>query len=258
MRFGVFALAGLLALPATAAAQDTGGFDVDPRPELVPFTRVAVTPWVGFRVPYGSADYFVVTEQGEQFRLDEERGGGVALGLDAAYQLRGPLNLVAGFSYSEADTDVLNVRDLQGNQISFQSHGPEVWFLKAGVQYRLPDPVPDNRRFHPAAYITVAPALVWVDWPDFEGADEEVADDVSGTSRQFALNLGVDAVTRLGSRGLALTFSVEDYLTFWDTERTRVRDELLLGSLFEEPVEVEYSASSNNILILRAGLSWRF
>ncbi|HEX2208168.1 MAG TPA: hypothetical protein VHG93_10840 [Longimicrobium sp.] len=255
MRFGVLALAGLLALPAAAAAQNDGGFASEPPTDLVPYTRVAVTPWVGFRVPYGSGDFFVFTESGQQFRLTEDRGGGVAVGLDAAYQVTGPLNLIAGFGYSGADQNELTVIDEGGNAALYQSDGPEVWFLKAGVQYRLPDPIPDNRRFHPAAYVSVAPALVWMDWPDFEGFDER---DVNGSTRNFALNIGFDAVTNIGSRGLALSFTVEDYLTFVDQDRVRVRDEALLGDFFEEAVVIDYDESMNNILLLKAGISWRF
>jgi hypothetical protein len=254
MRFGVLALAGLLALPAAAAAQNDGTFASEPSPELVPYTRFAITPWIGFRVAYGSGDYFAFTEDGTQFQLDEDRGGGMALGLDAAYQVRGPLNVVAGFGYSGADQNDLTVIDEGGNVELFQSGGPEVWFLKAGLQYRLPDPIPDNRRFHPAAYVTVAPALVFMDWPEFEGFD----DDVNGSTRNFALNVGFDAVTNLGSRGLALSFSVEDYFTFVDEDRVRVRDEALLGNLFEEPVAISYNENTSNILLLKAGLSWRF
>lgn len=255
MRFGVLALAGLLALPAAAAAQNDGGFASEPPANLVPYTRFAVTPWVGFRVPYGSGDFFVFTESGEQFLLEEDRGGGAAVGLDAAYQVTGPLNVVAGIAYSGADQNELTVVDEAGNATLYQADGPEIVFLKAGVQYRLPDPVPDNRRFHPAAYVTVAPALVWMDWPDFEGFD---ADDVNGTTRNFALNLGFDAVANIGSRGLALSFTVEDYLTFLDEDRIRVRDEAVLGDFFEEPVVIDYDESMNNILVLKAGLSWRF
>jgi hypothetical protein len=65
-------------------------------------------------------------------------------------------------------------------------------------------------------------------------------------------------VTNLGSRGLALTFSVEDYFTFLDEDRIRVRDEALLGEFFEEPVVITYNEDTNNILVLRAGVSWRF
>lgn len=254
MRFGVLALAGLLALPAAAAAQNDGGFASEPPVDLVPYTRFAITPWIGFRVPYGSGNYFVLTESGTQFQLDEDRGGGAAIGLDAAYQITGPLNVVAGVGYSGADQNELNVLDEGGTLRRFQSDGPEVWFVKAGVQYRLPDPIPDNRRFHPAAYVTVAPALVFMDWPDFEGFEN---DDVIGSTRNFALNIGFDAVTNIGSRGLALSFTVEDYLTFLDEDRIRVRDEALLGEFFEEPVVIQYDESTSNILVLRAGLSWR-
>ena len=179
MRFGVLALAGLLALPAAAAAQNEGGFAAEPPAELVPFTRFAITPWVGFRVPYGSGEYFVLTETGgEQISVDEDRGGGVAVGLDAAYQIRGPLNLVGGVAYSAGDEDKLLVLREDGTEERYESNGPEVWFIKAGLQYRLPDPIPDNRRFHPAAYVTVAPAIVFADFADIEGLD---SDDVNGT-----------------------------------------------------------------------------
>lgn len=255
MRFGVLALAGLLALPAAAAAQNSGGFAAEPPANLVPFTRFAVTPWIGLRVPYGTSDYFVVTESGDQFVLDEDRGGGVAVGLNAQYQISGPLNLVAGAAFSAGDEDQIQVSDIDGNSTGFVSDGAEIWFFKAGVQYRLPDPVPDNRRFHPAAFITVAPALVVMDWPEFEGFD---SDDVNGASTHLGLNLGVDAVTNLGSRGLTLDFALEDYITFWDEDRVRVRDETLFSDLFAEPVVVEYNGLSANILMLRAGVSWRF
>lgn len=258
MRFGVLALAGALALPAAAAAQNNGGFASQPPADLVPYTRFAITPWVGLRVPYGTGDYFVITEAGDQFQLDEDRGGGVAVGLDAQYQIRGPLNLVAGVAYTAADEDELTVTTLGGATSTtevFLSDGPEMLFIKAGLQYRLPDPVPDNRRFHPAAYLTVAPSLVVMDFPEIEGLDNE---DVTGTSTHFGLNLGAEAVTNIGSRGLALSFALEDYLTFWDQDRLRLRDEVLLGGLFDDTVTVNYDSNSANILMVRAGLSWRF
>jgi len=255
MRFGVLALAGLLALPAVAAAQTDGTFAAQPPANLVPFTRFAVTPWVGVRVGYGYGDYFAFTEGGQQYRLDEERGSGMAAGLNAEFRLLGPLNLVGGVAYSAGNEDELNVVSLADSaRVSFVSDGPEIWFVKAGVQYRLPDPVPDNRRFHPAAYITVAPALIVVDYADIDGVDNE---DVNGTTRNFGVNIGVDAVSNLGSRGLALSIALEDFVTFWDEER-ELRDQVLLGGLFEEPVTINYDASVSNILLLRAGLSWRF
>jgi hypothetical protein len=255
MRFGVLALAGLLALPAAAAAQNDGGFASEPPVDLVPYTRFAITPWVGFRAPYGSGDFFVFTEDSAQFQLAEDRGGSAAVGLDAAFRVTGPLNVIAGLAYSGSDENDLTIIDQEGNARLFQADGPEVWFIKAGVQYRLPDPIPDTRRFHPAAYVSVAPAMVFMDWPDFEGFE---GDEVIGSTSHFALNLGVDAATNIGSRGLTLTFSIEDYLTFLDEDRIRRRDEVLLADFFEQPVVVSYNETTNNIMVLRAGLSWRF
>ena len=256
MRFGVLALAGLLVLPAVAHAQNDGGFAAEPPADLVPYSRFAITPWVGVRVGYGSGDYFAITEGGEQFRLDENRGGGAAVGLNAEYQLTGPLNVVGGVAYSAGNEDDVTVTPIDGSPaFSYTSNGPEIWFFKAGLQYRLPDPIPDNRRFHPAAYITVAPSLLVVDHAEIQGLDN---DDVNGSATHFGLNLGVDAVTNIGSRGLALTLGFEDYLTFWDQDRLRVRDEAFVGGVLEEPVIIDYDASVANILMLRAGLSWRF
>jgi hypothetical protein len=257
MRFGVLSLAGLLMLPAVAHAQNDGGFGAPPPANLVPYSRFSVTPWVGLRVGYGSGDFTAITEAGDQFRLAEDRGGGVAVGLNAEYQITGPLNLVAGAAYSAANEDDLTVTTLGETQttLNYRSNGPEIWFVKAGLQYRLPDPIRDTRRFHPAAYVTVAPSVVFMDHPEIEGLDD---DDVNGSTRHFGLNLGVDAVTNIGSRGLALSLGVEDYITFWNEDDLRVRDEVLLGGLFEEPVVVDYDASMANILMLRAGLSWRF
>lgn len=255
MRFGVLALAGLLALPAAAGAQ-AGGFEAQPPTNLGPVTRFAITPWIGFRIPYGTGGSHVFTATGEeQFQVVEARGGGWALGLTGEAQVRGPLSVVAAVGYSAASEDEVRFTGQDSATFAFEIDGPEVMFVKAGVQYRLPDPVPDERRFHPAAFVSVAPALVWMDYPDFEG---EFDNDVSGTSTQFALNLGLDAVTMLNSTGLALSFGVEDYLTFFDADHARRRDQLFIGSYLEDDVEIDYDYTFGNVLLFRAGVSWRF
>jgi hypothetical protein len=254
MRFGVLLVGGLLALPAAAGAQLPGGYGAEPSPDLVPYTPFAVTPWVGYRLGHGSGYYFVFTEDGSQYRVSEARGGGAAVGLNVEARISGPLNLVGGVAYSGARQDEITLEPAEGEPFLFQSDGPAVFFAKAGVQYRIPDPIPDNRRFHPAAYVTVAPAVVVMDWPDFDG----FGGDVTGSTTSFALNLGVDAVSRIGSRGLALSIGLEDYITFWNQDRTRVRDETLFGEYLETPVVVDYDATFSNLLMLRLGASWRF
>lgn len=254
MRFGVLLLGGLLALPGAAGAQLPGGYGGEPSPDLVPYTPFAVTPWVGYRLGHGSGSFFVFTEDGTQYRVSEARGGGAAVGMNVEARITGPLNLVAGVAYSGARQDRITFEPLEGTPLLFQSDGPAVLFAKAGVQYRIPDPIPDNRRFHPAAYVTVAPAVVVMDWPAFEGYESSV----TGSTTNFALNLGVDAVSRIGTRGLALSIGLEDYITFWNQSRTRVRDERLIGDYLETPVVVDYDATFSNLLMLRVGASWRF
>ena len=254
MRLGVIALGGLLALPTAATAQ-TGGFAMEPSPDLVPYSRFAVTPWVGMRLGYGSGDYFVFSE-GTQYRVSEARGGGPAVGVNLEGRIAGPLNAVAGVAYTAADQDVFTFERIDGLVTTFNIDGPAVLLAKAGLQYRLPDPTPDNRRFHPAAYLTVAPAMVVLDWPDYEAY--EGVTDVTGRTTHFALNLGADAVSNIGTRGLGLSVGFETFLTFWNQDRIRVRDEILLGDLLEETVRVDYDTRMSNLLMLRAGLSWRF
>jgi hypothetical protein len=254
MRIGVLALVGLLALPVAAAAQTPGGTAPEGSSNLVPYSAFGITPWVGLRLGYGSGPYYIRTGDGSVYRLNETRGGGAALGLNLEARVRGPLNLVGGFGYTAADQDVLSIEDENGSGGSIVVDGPRVFFAKAGLQYRLPDPVPDNRRFHPAAFVTVAPAVVITDFPAYGGFD----DDVNGSATHFALNLGVDALTRIGSRGLALSIGFEDYITFWNQGRMRRRDEAFLGDVFETPVVVDYDSRLSNVLILRLGGSWRF
>jgi hypothetical protein len=95
---------------------------------------------------------------------------------------------------------------------------------------------------------------VVMDWPSFSGYEG----NVTGSTTNFALNLGVDAVTNIGSRGLALSIGFEDYITFWNQDRTRARDEILIGDILEEPVQVDYDSRLSNLLMLRIGASWRF
>lgn len=253
MRFGVLALAGLFALPAAAAAQ--GGFSADPVQDLVPSTKWAVTPWIGYRIPTGSGDAFVTgTESGTQYVVDQEYGGSWAVGLNGEMRLTGPVSLVGSVGYSGSGSDDVAIIDDGETVGGFSIDGPRVLFAKAGVSYRLPDPIPDDRRFHPAAFVTVAPAVVYMDYPELDGFD----DDVTGSSTHFGLNLGVDAVTMLNSRGIALNLGLENTFTFFDQDRVALRDQALLGTVQEEPVVVDYDYSVSNLFLFRAGISWRF
>jgi hypothetical protein len=256
MRRCALALVGLLALPAAAAAQqDRPLLSNEPPPERLPQSRFAVTPFIGVRVPYNTGNVVVLGESGQQFVLQEERGGSTTAGVNAEARVSGPFSIVAGVAYSGREQDTYVIVDEDAGNTRVETDGPAILFAKAGVSWRLPDPIPDNRRFHPSAFITVAPAMLWLDWEDQDGVDS----DISRTTRHFALNLGADATTRIGRGAWAFQLGLEDFLTFWNTDALRTRAETIDALVVDESsVTVDYDYDTSNIFLLRVGVSYRF
>jgi hypothetical protein len=249
------ALLGLLALPLAAAAQnDRPLLANEPSPQRLPESRFSVTPYVGARVPFNSGTQVVTLENGDQFQLRWERGGAPMAGVDVTARIRGPVQLLVGGAYSGRHDDVVTVLGASTSD-SAAAQGAAYWFAKAGVQVRLADPTPDNRRFHPSALITAAPSLVWVDWNDVPG----FPDAANKSSLHFAGNLGADAAARIGrSETWSFTLGVQDYMVFWNSDKLRARDETIGQVLLEAPVTVSYDYSTSNIITLRFGVSYRF
>jgi hypothetical protein len=254
MTRSALALLGLLALPAALAAQDRPLLSGEPALERLPEHRFALTPFIGVRLPSGGGDFVVLTEGGDQFRFENDRGGGTIVGLNADVRVAGPWSIVLGAAYSGAEQDEYTV-SFPGDSTTdaFEIDGPAMWFAKAGVQVRLPDPIPDNRRFHPSAFITVAPSMVWLDHGD---SDVEA---LGGTTRHFALNIGADATARFGrSESWAFTLGLEDFLTFWSEDDLSAREVAIAQIYSGEPVVVDFDSGSSNIFVLRFGVSYRF
>lgn len=244
MRLSVLALAGLLALPAAAAAQDPLP------PGQLPRARFSVTPFLGMRVPYTTGNAYLFTGEGQVFAIDEDRGGGALAGVEAEARVRGPLSLLGSVAYSNSGDYLITLRSGEGERIPLIGDTPDMLMAKLAVAYRLPEPRPDNRRFHPAAFVSAGPALVRTNWSDTEL-------DGSGYNH-WGVNLGVHTATTLGSPRLALHLGIEDYLTFWDTERLAAHDEILYGRYFEDDAVVDFDYSTSNLVMLRLGLSFRF
>ncbi|HEX2190585.1 MAG TPA: hypothetical protein VHG51_16875 [Longimicrobiaceae bacterium] len=248
MRTSVLALAGLLALPAAAAAQEPVP------PGQLPSARFAVTPFVGLRVPYNSGDAYLYTPEGAQYIVQEERGGGAVVGAEVQARVRGPVSLLGSVGYTDSgSTAIALVSGDNGSVIPLRMDNPATWLGRVAVAYRLPEPSRDNRRFRPAGYVLAGPAMVRMDHHD----DDALGADLSGASSHWALNLGVHAATTLGSPRLALHFGLEDYLTFWDTERLAAREAAAYGFLFGPGTEVDIDYSASNLVLLRAGISFR-
>jgi hypothetical protein len=249
------ALLGLLALPAAAAAQDRPLLSNEPPPERLPEARISIMPYVGARVPYTTGNAVFFLENGDQFRVRTERGGGPMAGVDVMARVKGPINVVAGVAYSAKREDVLLIGDVQNDTtIQISTDGARYWFAKAGLVFRLADPTPDNRRFHPSAFITVAPALVWQDFGDVEG----FPDAANRSVRSFALDLGADAMARIGRTSRwSFSVGVQDFLTFWNTDDMRARDETVGELLLGGPVLIDYDYGTSNIFSLRFGVGYR-
>jgi hypothetical protein len=248
------ALLGLLALPLAAGAQnDRPLLANEPPPQQLPQSRFSVTPYIGARVPYNSGTQVLTLENGDQYQLRWERGGAPLFGVDVTGRIKGPVQLVLGAAYSGRHDDVVTV--VGPTTDSAAAQGAAYWFAKAGVQVRLADPTPDNRRFHPSALITVAPSVVWLDWKKVAGFPDAANDG----SLHFAANLGADAAARIGrSDTWSFTLGVQDYMVFWNSDKLEARDATLGQVLLSAPVAVSYDYSSSNIVTLRFGVSYRF
>ena len=240
----VIALAGLLAMPTMAFSQAT----IPPGqsgPQL-PYARFSITPFVGVRMPIttGREFQFQNGQTTSTHAVSRERGGGVLGGAEAEYRFLRHWSIVGSAATSSRGNDVLTLETTSSSD-TVGVDGDRFTFAKLGVSYRIPDPSPDSRRFHPGGFVTVAPALVRIDG---NGA---------GAVNNFATNIGLAATAPLGSdRRLAFQLGIDDYVTFWNKHRLEARDAALYSTP-TVPVTVHYSYSTSNIVVLRLGGSWR-
>jgi hypothetical protein len=245
----LFVLAGLAtALPAAAAAQQGQYLPAGQTGAQLPHATWAVTPFVGVRVPFSTGDQFIFREDDavSDTRVTQERGGAVLVGLEGEYRFQGPWSLVGTVGYSPSGNDVATVESGSASD-DFSIDGPSILMARAGVSYRLPEPSPDRRRFHPAGFIVAGPALVRTSYDGFDAVNN------------WAASVGLHATAPLGkSRRFAFQLGIEDYVTFWDTESLAEIEEPILSTLLGEPVAIDYDYSVSNILTLRLGGSFRF
>jgi len=255
MKRSALALLGLLALPLAAAAQhDRPLLTTDEPSDILPTSRFSITPYIAARVPFTTGDAVLIDSAGRQSVMRWDRGGGPMAGVDFTAQLHGPVHFIGGAAFSPHRTDVVRVAGDAGSD-SAQADGANVWFAKAGVQVRLAEPTPDDRHFHPSALVTVAPALIWTDFPEIQG----FPDAANKTGMHFGLNLGVDAAARIGHSNVwSYLIGVQDYLAFWNTDDLTARDASIGATLLQGPVAIDYGYSTSNMFVLRFGVSYRF
>ncbi|HEX2092291.1 MAG TPA: hypothetical protein VHG28_07805 [Longimicrobiaceae bacterium] len=249
MRGRLLALAGLLALPSLAAAQLP---DLGRPPGQLPDSRFALTPFVGIRIPYTTDDEFVFTEGGPSYRVEETRGGGLVGGVEVEARAWGPLRVLGSLAYGASGDHDITLTSSEGDVTGgLGVDAPQTWLGKLALAYRLPEPRPDNRRFHPAAFVSAGPSLVRM---DFE--DDAALGTLGDATHHWGVNLGIHTAAAIGSR-VAIHLGLEDYLTFWDTDRLAEREAAIYSAFLGREATVDFDGSSSNLLMLRAGVSIR-
>jgi hypothetical protein len=240
------AVAALLAAPALASAQAS----LDPRqtgPQL-PYARWAVTPFIGFRAPLttGQENLFIGGETVSTHAITRERGGAFMAGIEGEARFARQWSVVGSFASSARGTEtVTRISGTSADSLAF--HGDRFTFAKLGFSYRIPDPAVDSRRFHPGGFVVVAPALVHIDRPGFGGVTSP------------AVNLGIAATAPVGrSRNLAFQIGLDDYATWWNTDKLEEQDGGQYTSEMGKVVVVDYAYSMSNVFAVRLGASFRF
>lgn len=226
----------LLGAPALAAAQ------LDPEPV---HPRFAVTAYTGARVSYNTGFVAVLDAEGAPlYSTTERRGGGALLGLDAEMRLVGPLSVLAGATYSPGGISSYYLgrepgfRDTADFRVRFTE---ETLFARAGLSMRLQAPPRvGETRPRPATDLFAAAGLM----RQFE-------------SEHPAANFGFKGSYPVLTRGLEVVVGIEDYLVFWDEDAiSPLLADVLRPS--EDPVGIDLLYDTSNVVLVRAGLAFRF
>lgn len=243
----ILALAALVAYPALASAQES---------PALPHARVSITPFVGARVPFRMDRTLVFSAPGEEERMvfvaEDERGGGAAVGGEVDVRVWGPLGVSGSVLYSGAANRYVTFLDEEDEVQQQIWAGPSVTFARVSVSYRLPDPDPDRRRFHPAGFLMAGPAVVreqFSDVSDLTGVRDEAVNN-------FAIAVGVKAVQAIAPN-VAFQLGFEDYITPWNVAERERRGDAAFGGT-GVLAESEFTYSRSNIFVLHAGLALRF
>lgn len=249
----------LLALPLTAAAQPDPYYASDRTPAPVPNALFTVTPYFGLRSPLVSQRRATVVLPGlvpVVVDLSGERVGGGIAGAEAELRLFGPIGIVGSFAASNPDGILVTTQTESGALSQVEVDGASVYFARAALSYRFPEPDdPDGlRKYRPAAYIAVGPALVREEYGEGVLSLGDSGDRVDN----WALAISLKGVQPLGTPRIALHLGLEDYVTFWnpdDDERRRIEQFLSLqpGTV----LNADFDYDETHIIMVHLGISFR-
>jgi hypothetical protein len=250
--------AALLLSAAPPLAAQTSPLHESDEPRTVPNAILAITPYFGLRSPLLSDRRTTVVVPGDfprAFDLRGEHTGGGIAGAEAELRF-GAVGIVGALAVSNPDKFLITSETPQGAIAQMHAEGPSVYFARAGISYRFPDPGDEDgmRKYRPAAYITIGPAVLREDYSD--GALS--LPDEDDTIDNWALAVSLKGVQTLGTNRLAVSFGIDDYVTFWDQDDAeRRRLERFLNLAPGTVVDAAFDYDETHIIMVHLGLSFR-
>jgi len=229
-----------------------------PVPQAVPDGRLNITPFFGWRPPAAQDRRETVIVPGVLLPLAvdiETRPGGVGTaGLEAELRLMERVGVTGALAFSNAENRVLTAETPGGNFTQVSLRGPSLWFARAGLSIRLPEPVPDQRASRSAAYLMLGPAVVREEYGDGVLALPGRGD----RQDNWAMHFGIKGIVPIGMPGVFVHLSAENYATFWnprDAERARVERAMQLqpGTL----LNASLGANRTHLFMGNVGVSIR-
>lgn len=259
-RHTLAAAAGLLLLSSPLAGQTPPLFSANREPEVVPNAVLSITPYFGLRSPLVSDRQATVVLPGRNpIAVDltgERRGGGIA-GAEAELRF-GPIGFVASLAASNPDHVLVTSETPSGAISQVTTDGASVYFARAAISYRFAEPSDEDgmRRYRPAAFIAIGPAVVREDYSG-DGL-LSLGDDDDDIVDNWALAISLKGIQPLGSRHVALHFGIEDYVTFWNTDDAEQRRlERFLDLQPGTVLNANFDYDETHIFLVHLGLSFR-
>ena len=217
--------------------------------------HLSVTPFVGWRYRYAAIADQAVEVGGEVFYLSEriEVEGAPVIGAELSFPLSGRFAAVGSFAYGFAGSVETISLSSSGSSVGFSPEGGTFMFAKVGGSYQFIDRNPEFRLRELAATASVAPGIVRIDPP---GNTALLSDDAI---THLGVAVAADAYIPLAPwPRLALNVSLEDFITFWNAGEMSARAARDIGTEIGQTVRVEVDADPTNIILLQAGVTYRF
>lgn len=238
----VWALAAALLVPALASAQD-------PTAPSPPSPRYNVSPFLGYAFGYTQKGTVHVVSEGGSDAADYSRkvGGGIAPGIAFEYRLPGRFGAAAAVAYNKRGQERISTNYL--DVAPLYSNGSTLWLMKLAATMELADVDPDLRLHYAQAQLSAGPALL-----------REVPNSTTGRAavNTVAFNVAATGEVPLPWKGFSVRGAFEDYIAQMPMTDVSVQLAADMSGQFGQAISAELSRPTVQIIVIRAGLSYRF